>query len=66
MLLNLEIGMISPPFACNIFVACKIANLSLDKVLAPIFGLIAVCIPTLLITTYVPAVSLFFVRLMGH
>jgi len=66
MLLNLEIGMISPPFACNIFVACRIANLSMDKILKPILGLIAVCIPTLLITTYVPAVSLFFVRLMGH
>ena len=66
MLLNLEIGMISPPFACNIFVACRVANLSMDKVLKPILGLIAVCIPTLLITTYVPAVSLFFVKLMGH
>lgn len=66
MLLNLEIGMITPPFACNIFVACRIANLSMDKILKPILGLIAVCIPTLLITTYVPAVSLFFVKLMGH
>jgi C4-dicarboxylate transporter DctM subunit len=66
MLLNLEIGMITPPFACNIFVACRIANLSMDKVLWPIMGLIAVCIPVLLITTYVPAVSLFFKMLMGH
>ncbi|MRR29747.1 TRAP transporter large permease [bacterium] len=66
MLLNLEIGMITPPFACNIFVACRVANLSMDKVLKPIMGLIAVCIPTLLITTYVPVVSLFFVKLMGH
>ena len=66
MLLNLEIGMITPPFACNIFVACRIANLSMDKILKPILGLIAVCIPTLLITTYVPQVSLFFIKLMGH
>ena len=42
MLLDLEIGMISPPFACNIFVACKIANLSMDKILDPMMGLIAV------------------------
>ena len=66
MLLNLEIGMITPPFACNIFVACRIANLSMDKVLRPILGFIAVCIPVLIITTYVPQVSLFFVKLIGH
>jgi len=66
MLLNLEIGMITPPFACNIFVACKVANLSMDKILRPILGLIAVCIPVLIITTYVPQVSLFFIKLMGH
>jgi C4-dicarboxylate transporter DctM subunit len=66
MLLNLEIGMITPPFACNIFVACRVANLSMDKILKPILGLIAVCIPTLLITTYIPQVSLFFIKLMGR
>ncbi len=66
MLLNLEIGMITPPFACNIFVACRLADLSMDKILWPITGLIFVCIPVLLITTYVPAVSLFFKMLMGH
>lgn len=66
MLLNLEIGMISPPFACNIFVACRIADLSIDKVIWPLMGFIAICIPTLLITTYIPAVPLFFLNLMGH
>lgn len=63
MLLNLEIGMITPPFACNIFVACKIANMSMDKILKPIFGFILVCIPVLLLTTYIPAVSMALVNL---
>ena len=66
MLLNLEIGMITPPFAANIFVACRISNLSIDKVLRPLLGFVAICIPTLIITTYVPAISLFFINILGH
>ncbi len=66
MLLNLEIGMITPPFAANIFVACRIENISIDKVLRPMIGFILICIPTLLITTYVPSIPLFFLNLMGH
>ncbi len=62
MLLNLEIGMITPPFACNIFVACKMANLTMDKVLSPVLQFIAVCIPVLIATTYIPQLALLFVR----
>jgi len=62
MLLNLEIGMITPPFACNIFVACKLSGLSMDKILKPILQFIAVCIPVLLATTYIPQLALLFVR----
>ncbi len=66
MLSNLEIGMITPPFASNLFVACKISNLTLDQLLKPILGFIVVCIPILLIITYVPDVALFFVHLIGN
>ncbi|MGE5379495.1 MAG: TRAP transporter large permease subunit, partial [Methylocystaceae bacterium] len=65
MLLNLEIGMITPPFACNIFVAARLGDITMDKMLKPILGFIAVCIPVLLITTYVPAVSLAIVKLVN-
>ncbi len=63
MLLNLEIGMITPPFACNIFVACRLGQLSMDKILKDILGFIAVCMPVLVLTTYVPAISLWIVQL---
>jgi C4-dicarboxylate transporter, DctM subunit len=66
MLLNLEIGMITPPFAVNLFVGCRLGQISLDRVLKPILGFIAVCIPVLLLTTYVPAISLWMVKwIMG-
>lgn len=63
MLLNLEIGMITPPFAVNLFVACKIGDSTLDKILKHIFMFILVCLPVLLLTTFVPAVSLYLVNL---
>jgi C4-dicarboxylate transporter DctM subunit len=64
MLLNLEIGMITPPFACNLFVACRISGLTMDKLLKPILGFIACCIPVLLITTYVPSSVMWLVHLI--
>ncbi len=63
MLLNLEIGLITPPFAVNLFVACRLGGVSMDKVLRPIMGFIAICIPVLLLTTYVPSISLAIVKL---
>ncbi len=63
MLLNLEIGLITPPFAVNLFVACRLGDLSMDRVLKPIMGFIAICIPVLFLTTYVPAISMALVKL---
>jgi len=63
MLLNLEVGMITPPFACNIFVACRLGQLSMDKILRHVMGFIAVCIPVLFLTTYVPSISMVIVNL---
>ncbi|NLB88729.1 MAG: TRAP transporter large permease subunit, partial [Syntrophomonadaceae bacterium] len=64
MLLNLEMGMITPPMASNIFVACKISNLTMDKILAPILKLWACCIPVLLATTFIPSLSLVIINLL--
>lgn len=62
MLLNLEIGMITPPFSCNVFVACRMGGLTMDKVLKNVFGFIFICLPVLLMTTYFPAISLTLVN----
>ncbi len=62
MLLNLEIGMITPPFSCNVFVACRMGDLTMDKVFKYVFGFIFICLPVLLLTTYIPAISLTLVN----
>jgi C4-dicarboxylate transporter DctM subunit len=65
MLLNLEIGLITPPFAANLFVSCKITKTTLDEVIKPLLPFYVVCLVTLVITTFFPECSLFLVRLFG-
>lgn len=63
-LLNLEIGLMTPPFAGNIFVACKMTNVTMDKMLKDMIPFFCCCIPVLLITTYWPAFSMFIPNLV--
>lgn len=62
-LLNLEIGMITPPFAVNLFTASKFTGVSIDRTVKPLLPLLAVCLATLLLTTYFPQLSLWVVGL---
>lgn len=62
MLMNLQIGMLSPPFAANLFVACKVAKCDFNKILRPISVYILVAMPVLLLITFMPEVSLFLVN----
>ena len=58
MVVNLAMGMITPPFGVNLFAACTVARISLDRIipsLLPFVGVIMVC---LMIITYVPVISL--------
>jgi C4-dicarboxylate transporter, DctM subunit len=65
LLLNVEIGLITPPFAGNLFVACRVSNLQLDEIVRPLLPFLFVCFPTLAITTYIPWVSMWLPRLLG-
>lgn len=65
LLLNLEIGLITPPFAANLFVACKMTKLSIDEILKDLIPFFLVCIPVLLITTFWEPFSLFIPNLLN-
>lgn len=64
MLLNLEIGMITPPFAANLFVGCRVGKVSMDQVLPFMVPFFIACVIVLLITTYVPQIALFLPNLI--
>ena len=58
MVVNLALGMITPPFGVNLFAACTVARISLDKIIRHLVPFVSVVLVCLLIITYVPAISL--------
>ncbi len=58
MVVNLALGMITPPFGVNLFAACTVARISLDKMIRHLLPFVGVILLCLLIITYVPGLSL--------
>src|SRR6185503_3808187 len=66
MLLNLGIGLITPPVGPTLFVGCAIGKVTMEEVsreLWPFYG--AMC-TALLIVTYFPGLSLWLPRALGY
>lgn len=66
MIMNLCIGLCTPPVGSVLFVGCGIANTSVAKIIKPILPLYLAMFLALLLVTYFPALSLFLPRLFGY
>lgn len=58
MVVNLALGMVTPPFGVNLFAACAVAKLPIERLfksLIPFVGVILIC---LMLITYIPWISL--------
>ena len=62
MIVNLSIGMLTPPFGLNLFVATGISKLSLSDVIKGAMPFIGILIVDLMIITFIPQMSLFLVK----
>ncbi len=60
MVVNLAMGMITPPFGVNLFAACTVARISLDQIIRHLLPFVLVIIACLMVVTYVPTISLGF------
>jgi tripartite ATP-independent transporter DctM subunit len=58
MVVNLALGMITPPFGVNLFAACTVARISLDRIITQLVPFVLVVLACLMVITYVPAISL--------
>jgi len=58
MVVNLAMGMITPPFGVNLFAACTVARISLDQIVSSLLPFIIVIFCCLMVITYVPSMSL--------
>jgi C4-dicarboxylate transporter DctM subunit len=59
MVVNLALGMITPPFGVNLFAACTVARISLDRVVTQLIPFVLVVLGCLMVITYVPQIALF-------
>lgn len=64
MIVNVAIGMLTPPVAVNLVVACKIANLRMSQLTRPVCLYLGVLTIDVLIISYVPVLSTWLPRLM--
>ncbi|MCM3568544.1 TRAP transporter large permease [Neobacillus mesonae] len=61
MVVNLSIGMITPPVGLDLFVVKGIAEVSYDRILKAIVPFVLVMVVDLLIITFFPALSMFWI-----
>ena len=65
MIMNLCIGICTPPVGSVLFVGCSVAGLSIQRVLKPLLPLFVVMLVVLLLVTYIPELSLWLPTLFG-
>ena len=58
MVVNLALGMITPPFGVNLFAACTVAKTSLDQIVRHLIPFVLVIVGCLMLITYMPSISL--------
>jgi tripartite ATP-independent transporter DctM subunit len=57
MVVNLALGMITPPFGVNLFAACTVARISLDRIVPRLLPFVLVVLACLIVITYAPVLS---------
>jgi tripartite ATP-independent transporter DctM subunit len=65
MILNLSIGLCSPPVGAVLFVTCAIAKTKLENIIKPLLPLYFAMFVVLMLVTYVPWISEAFPRWLG-
>jgi tripartite ATP-independent transporter DctM subunit len=63
--INLCIGLITPPVGTSLFVGCRIAKLSIAQVARPLLPLIAIEVAIVLFVTYWPPLTMWLPQLFG-
>jgi C4-dicarboxylate transporter DctM subunit len=64
MIINMQIGLVTPPVGLNLFVTASVAELSLEETIKASFPWLAVLLAVLMLITYVPWISLVVPNLL--
>lgn len=64
MVLNLVIGLITPPLGVCLFIACSIAKITLEQIIKAILPFLIAAITVLFVVTYIPELVLWLPRMV--
>lgn len=60
MIVNLALGMVTPPFGVNLFAACQVAGVGIERIIPRLVPFVFVIFLCLMVITYVPGLTLLF------
>ncbi len=66
MVVNLTVGLCTPPVGSLLFIGCSVANLSIVKVIRPLIPFFIAMIVALMLITYIPILSLWLPGVFGY
>ncbi|MEO9476698.1 MAG: TRAP transporter large permease [Cyclobacteriaceae bacterium] len=65
MVMNLCIGLCTPPVGSVLFIGCGVAKISIEKVLKPLIPMFIALLVVLMLVTYIPELSLWLPGVFG-
>ncbi len=65
MVLNLSVGLCTPPVGSVLFIGCSVADVKIEKVIKPLLPMFAAMVVVLLLVTYIPEISLWLPKVFG-
>jgi TRAP-type C4-dicarboxylate transport system permease large subunit len=66
MVLNLSIGLCTPPVGTILFLSCAVAKTTISRMIRPLIPMYAAMTVALLLVTYVPALSEWLPLALGQ
>jgi len=64
LVLNLSVGLCTPPVGSVLFIGCSVANLKIEQVIKPLLPMFIVMFVVLMLVTYIPSLSLWLPNLL--
>ncbi len=65
MVVNLSVGLCTPPVGSVLFIGCSVAKIGIEKVIRPLLPLFVAMIVVLMLVTYLPQLSLWLPSIFG-
>lgn len=65
MVLNLSVGLGTPPVGSLLFIGCSVSEVKIETVIKPLLPMFVVMIIALLLVTYIPEISLWLPKTLG-